>query len=480
MAAAGGRSALSTKIYYGLGSVAFGVKDNGFAYFLLLFYNQVMGVDPWLVSLALLIALCFDAFSDLFIGHLSDNFRSKLGRRHPFMYGSIIPIAISYYMIWNPPSGMSEMGIFWYLLILAILVRTFVTLFEIPSTALLPELTDDYDERTSMLGYRFMFGWWGGLTMAVIAWGVFLADGLTAEGFGNYGLTASIIIVVAVLISAVGTHRHIPGMYTPVAGHSTKIRDNVRELFETLSNRNFLALFVSAIFAALALGLNTSLTNYLFLYFWEFDPGQIFKLNWIYFFSAISALILAPMASKRRDKKHVAMSLWLGAILIGPVLILLRVAGILPENDSGWILPLVMAHGYLEVTLAVSAAIIISSMVADIVEDSERTTGRRSEATLFAARGFAGKVVNGFGVVTAGLILTAAGFPKNAVAGEVPDIVLTKLALLYVPALVTCYLAALYCIRFYKISRDSHGENVAITAATRAEKGTRVMDIPNQ
>ena len=61
MAAAGGRSALSTKIYYGLGSVAFGVKDNGIAYFLLLFYNQVMGVDPWLVSLALLIALCFDA-----------------------------------------------------------------------------------------------------------------------------------------------------------------------------------------------------------------------------------------------------------------------------------------------------------------------------------------------------------------------------------------------------------------------------------
>lgn len=250
-----GKVSFSTKIYYGFGSVAFGVKDNGFAYFLLLFYNQVVGLSPELTALALFLALCCDAISDPLIGHLSDNMRSKWGRRHPFMYASVVPIAITYFLIWNPPETMSEGTVFWYLLLLAVLVRTFVTLYEVPSTSLVAELTDDYDERTSMLGFRFMFGWWGGLTIAVLAWGVFLKNGLTMEGFGSYGLFGAIIITIAILVSATGTHRHIPNLHTPPADHSKKFIDNLMELKETLTNHNFLALFMSAIFSALAIGL---------------------------------------------------------------------------------------------------------------------------------------------------------------------------------------------------------------------------------
>ncbi len=90
------------KIAYGFGSVAFGIKGNGFDYFILLFYSQVMGVDAYLVSLALLIALLADAFSDPLIGYFSDNTHHKWGRRHPFMYAAAIPVAVSYFFIWNP------------------------------------------------------------------------------------------------------------------------------------------------------------------------------------------------------------------------------------------------------------------------------------------------------------------------------------------------------------------------------------------
>ena len=101
------RLPLSTKLFYGLGSVAFGVKDNGFAFFLLLYYNQVLGLPEALVGLGILIALMVDAVVDPVIGYLSDHLRSRWGRRHPFMYAAAIPVGVSYYLLWSPPAQLS-------------------------------------------------------------------------------------------------------------------------------------------------------------------------------------------------------------------------------------------------------------------------------------------------------------------------------------------------------------------------------------
>lgn len=171
--------------------------------------------------------------------------------------------------------------------------------------------------------------------------------------------------------------------------------------------------------------------------------------------------------------------IWLAAIVFQPLPVLLRVVDLMPSNESGFLLPILMAHGFIEVTLSVAAAIIISSMVADIVEDSEKRTGRRSEATFFAARGFAAKVVNGSGVISAGLILSITGFPDDASAGAVPQMTLNKLALIYAPALLVCYLAALYGMSFYKISRDGHRKNVAAAEAVRTARNAEGSGSPS-
>ena len=310
--------ALSTKLFYGIGSVAYGVKDNGFSYFLLLFYNQVVGLDPALATTAIAIALVIDAISDPVVGHWSDHIKTKWGRRHPFMYASIIPIAVTYYFLWNPPENATSTYLFFYLLFMAVLVRTSVTAFEIPSTALVAEFTDDYDERTSMLGFRYLFGWWGGLTVAVLAWVVFLGNGLSMEGFGDYGFTAAIIMAVAIAISAGGTHRHIPDLHAPSGEFDKTILENLRQVKETLSNRNFLALFVSALFAAAAAGLNSNLHNYFNLYFWELAPTEIARITLVYYFSAIGGMLIARHMSLRSDKKRVAFVMWMSAILLSP------------------------------------------------------------------------------------------------------------------------------------------------------------------
>ena len=152
-----------TRFFYGLGAAPYGIKDNGFSYFLLIFYSQVLGLSPVMTSAALSIAIVIDAITDPIIGYISDNWRSRWGRRHPFMYLAIVPICVSYAFMWNPPVDVmaSEDALFVYLVVMAVTVRIFLTFFEVPNTALISELTEDYDARTQLMGLRYMFGWLG-------------------------------------------------------------------------------------------------------------------------------------------------------------------------------------------------------------------------------------------------------------------------------------------------------------------------------
>ena len=213
----------STKFLYGFGSIAYGIKDNAFAYFLLFVYVQVFGLAPDLAGLAILIMLIFDAISDPLIGYISDNIKSRWGRRHPFIYGSIIPVALTFFLIWDPPTAASDQVLFWYLLVMGIGIRTTITLYEIPSTALGPELTQDYVERSSLIAFRAWFGWWGGLTMWNLLW-VFVvyssANGTqdaryTPETWVVYGISCSIVMAIAILVTGLGTHKHIPHLHIP-------------------------------------------------------------------------------------------------------------------------------------------------------------------------------------------------------------------------------------------------------------------------
>ena len=154
---------LLTKFYYGFGSMAYGIKDNAFSYFLLFVYVQVFGLSPDLAGLAIFIMLIFDAFSDPLIGYFSDRTQSRWGRRHPYMYFSAFPVGLSFFLLWDPPNNLNQNELFLYLLFLGIFIRTAITLYEIPSAALGPELSKDYVERSSLLSFRYWFGWWGGL-----------------------------------------------------------------------------------------------------------------------------------------------------------------------------------------------------------------------------------------------------------------------------------------------------------------------------
>ena len=254
------RLSLSTKLFYGFGSVAFGVKDNGFSYLLLLFYNQVIGLPVTLVGLAAMIALLWDACIDPLIGQLSDNLHSRWGRRHPFMYAAALPVALCYMALWNPPHW-SHQALFFYLIVTAIVIRTFISFYEVPSSALAAEFSANYDERSELLSYRFFFAWVGGLALNFIAFFFLFTPDRTHKvgqlnpvGYAHYGMVGAAVMFVAILISAAGTHRHIPTLMQPPPRRRLTLRKTVGEMAETLSNRSFVFLLLSGIAMAMARG----------------------------------------------------------------------------------------------------------------------------------------------------------------------------------------------------------------------------------
>ena len=208
------------RLLYASGTIAFGVKDVGFSYWLLNYYNQCLGLSPARASTALFVALLFDAVFDVLIGHCSDNLRTVWGRRHPLMYASAIPTALCNLALWCPPASAvaSQDRLFAWLLGASVLVRMSVSLNEIPSAALVAELTAGYDARTSLVALRSFFGWMGGVSLHVLLQTVLLhpsAPGardayFDTNGFHAFGAVGSGVMAISILVSAAAIHSRIP------------------------------------------------------------------------------------------------------------------------------------------------------------------------------------------------------------------------------------------------------------------------------
>jgi glycoside/pentoside/hexuronide:cation symporter, GPH family len=458
------------KLFYGFGTVAFGVKDNGFSYLLLLFYNQVVGLSAPMVGLAIMIAMVVDAFLDPIVGQISDNTRSRLGRRHPYMYAAALPVALSYLALWNPPHW-GHGALFFYLVAVAIVIRAFITFYEVPSSALAAELTQGYDDRTVLLSYRFFFGWIGGLSLYLFTFLFLLVPDATHKvgqtnpvGFSRYGMLAAAIMFTAILVSAAGTHHRIPTFRVPPLRRLT-LGQTAREIIATWSHRSFLFLTLSGLATSMGNGLSAAMNIYFNTYFWEFTSRQISMLSAAVFASAFVALLIAPAISRRFGKRPTAMALILGSVTLGLTPMCLRLAALLPPNHSPALFAIVLGQSVLSVSMWIGGTTMISAMIADVVEDGELKTGRRSEGAYFSASSLVAKAVSGVGIFAASMILGAVHFPAGAKPGQVPPEIVRNLALVYAPILVVLYATGLLLMRGYKITRASHEETLLRLAA---------------
>ena len=464
---ANGKPSLLTRLAFGVGGAAEGIKNNGFEYVLLFFYSNILGVNAGLVAIVLLVALIIDAVSDPVVGYWSDNLRTKYGRRHPFMYAALIPVALSYYFTWNPLPGLSENQLFIWLFACTIAVRLAFTFYEVPSTALAAELTQDYDARTSLMSIRYFFGWFGGLSIQILLFWFLLVPTpeipvgvFNVAGWNTYGAVAAACIFLAVLICSAGTHTHIPHLKAPPAARKLTLGRIFHEIFETISNPSFRALFLATLFGLIASGISATLNQYINTIFWGFNNEQIAKITGAVYISAVLALILAPIIGKTFGKKRGAIVIGVLAFTIAPLPVFLRLLGFLPPNGTEALFNIIISITIFDLALIIVTQMLMGSMVADIVEDSEMKTGRRSEGIFFAGISFIRKLSQGAGVMTASLVLSVAGFSQGGGGAGATEESIRSLGWGYAVSLLTAWTLMLLCVSFYRISRESHAENL--------------------
>lgn len=465
-----------TKVNYGIGAIAYGIKDNGFSVFLLLYYNQVVGLPAGTVGSVIAIALVFDALIDPVIGALSDRTHTRWGRRHPWLYASALPIGLSWLLLWHPPEG-SQATVLGWLLVTAVLTRAAIATNEVPSLAMAPELTMDYHERTSVLRYRYLFGWFGGLVMLMLAYGWFLSPPrgslsgpLASPGYQAYGLFGAIAMAATVMISAIGTHKRLAHPPTKrIAAQS--VGATLKATGETLSNRAFLILMLAGIFGYTNQGVGFAMSTYNLNYVWQFKTASLLIYALALFFGVVVIFFAVTPIAKALGKIRAAALLMLVSATFTVSTYSLRLLGLFPEVGSPQLLPLFLILNTIGTSAGVGSMIVGASMMSDVVEASEEKTGRREEGLFFAGALFMQKCASGIGIFLTGLILAAAQFPEKAVPGQVDIAALDRLTLLFIIAtLAVSAVSAAIFLRF-PFGEVEHNARLAKLAVASGEKG---------
>jgi GPH family glycoside/pentoside/hexuronide:cation symporter len=157
------------KILYGSGD--WGISSMGMmrSIFYAIYLTDVVGLEPRLASFGALVGIVWDGINDPLIGLVSDRIRTRWGRRRPFLLWFAIPFGLSFITLWSAPDWESQTALLVYVTLSFMLADTLQTLVGVPFLSLTPELTSDYDERTTLTSFRSFFQLVGALTVVLSA-----------------------------------------------------------------------------------------------------------------------------------------------------------------------------------------------------------------------------------------------------------------------------------------------------------------------
>jgi Na+/melibiose symporter-like transporter len=462
------------KVSYGLGSTAEALVFTATSSFTLLFYNQVRGLDAGLVGTALALGLFVNAFVDPIVGSWSDRTRTRWGRRHPFMFGAILPAALLFFALYNPPDVSQWAQLIWLGVCNTALLQV-MTVYHTPHLALGGEMSQDYLGRTSVMAYNTFCLWIGDTLGWLLAFRVFFA---ASEGFPNGGLdpsryplfsiTVAALIVVILGFSSWSTMNRIPNLPQPRTGQkSFGPRELMRDIGHALANRNYVMLLIGLFFLSMMTGVRIGLWLYTATYFWQLDNNQISLFVIGSFTGYLFAAFVVNRLHARFDKR------WTGAIAlacysIGPALPLaLGYFGVLSAQTPGilWILIAFAVLQHAPYSLMITT---VTSALADIADENELKYGLRQEGVLYATRTFFQRVDQALGTALAGWVLSAISFPANAKPGEVPAAVLMGLAAAFALSAIPGLIAGVF-YGMLRVTRESYDATRAALAVKAAD-----------
>lgn len=473
----GGHAARAVKLRlgmlaaYGSGMMVQDTLTLGLGTLLLFYLTVICGLSGSAAGLALGFALVVDSFIDPLVGSISDNSRSRHGRRHPFMLASAIPIAVGFGLLFSIPPALKGAGLFAYVMTMLMMVRVGLSFFQVPYIALGAELSDDYAERSTIVASRVLFTVVGGLTAAFLAYGVFLKghDGqLNRAAYSPFAWACGVLVLTGAGLSTLGTLGARHRLHAaPPAESAGRLWAEVTEVFR---NRSFRLLFGACLVLFVGLGVAASLTLHANTYFWRLQPAQILVVTLLVSVGYLMGVFIATGLTHVWEKRTIAM---VGIGLIGLAQLVpasLKVAGLIPAGGE---LATLMIAGIATGVGASCSLIGFQSMMADAADEHDQIFGARREGLYFAGISFSAKASSGIGALIAGLILDLIHFPLGVgVAGAphapVPPDVILRLGLLHGPGASVITAISVMVLMFYRRGRRDHEEVRRILVERRA------------
>lgn len=434
---------LLNKIGYAFGAMADNLMMNAFSMLVMPVYNIALYVDPVLLGWAIAIPRIFDAITDPVMGNISDNTRSRWGRRRPYIFVGAVLCALLLPVIWMSPFR-SDWGVFWWLTVLGTIYFLAYTVYIIPYQALGYEMTTDYDERTRLLAWPNYVG----LTMSfVLPW---LPRMIEFKVFGGAAQGAIWICTgVGFIIFVSGLMPVLFGREIAEAKKQERISLWVA-VKESVANRSFLIVALSNVIVLTGLATLGGVGLYVNI-FYIFDGDRAAGMalaglgGTIYAIVSYFSVMLAVWLATRLGKKSAAQ-----------ILLAITLAG----STSLW-LTLRPDYPYLQLLSTVLIGLGLQgtwmtffTMVGDVCEEDELKSGLRREGIFSSIGGFSRKMAVAAAAVFAGNLLKWIGFDAEAaVEAGVPGAVLSSLKLAFVLGQVFVVGSGLVLISFYPITR---------------------------
>jgi GPH family glycoside/pentoside/hexuronide:cation symporter len=483
-AADASRAARSSKLgvgilsIYGSGALVENITTVAIGGLLLFYLTIICGLSGSLAGAALGVTLVVDSFIDPVVGSISDNSHSRHGRRHPFMIAAIVPIVVAFGLLFSVPKGLSGLPLFAYALATLLSLRVAISFFYVPYMALGAELTDDYAERSSVVAGRVFFTVLGGVSAAILMWGVFLKgqDGrFHAAAYSPLAWTLGAIVAFGGLLSAFGTLGARGRLHAAATEGRFSFGQLGKEVLEALRNRSFISLFMPCLILFTALGVAGTLTLHANTFFWKLGSGQILLLTLIAPLGVFIGIFGAGLLARKIEKRTTAM-IGLGLIgiaQVGPVM--LRLSGLITIDQGLPTLAIATLLGGLGGSVATIA---FQSMMADATDEHEHLFGARREGLYFAGITLSAKASSGLGAWIGGIALDVIGFPHGvtnpALLAHIPPETIRNLGIAYGPGASIFTAVAVMVLMTYKLNKADHARIQADLQGRRAEKAAGV------
>lgn len=440
-----GKLRFSTKLAFGAGDLGAAITSNILTFYLLFFFTEVAHLSVGLGGSILLIGKIWDAINDPIVGVLSDRTRSPWGRRYPWMLWGAVPFGILFVLQWIVPSD-NQWVLFGYYVVISILFNTAFTAVNLPYTALTPELTQDYNERTSLTSFRFTFSI-GGSIFAVIL--MIIGSVLVKDQVQKYLLVSTLCALLSIgslFWCVFGTRARAIAMEAHTGSQNEEIIPFRQQLRIVFSNRPFLYVIGIYLFSWLALQMTATILKYFVISWMRLSDQQSDFTILTVLGTSLLMLFFWNAVSDRLGKKptyYLGMGLWIVA-QVGLFL--------LQPGQVGLMYALAVLAG-----MGISTAYLIPwSMLPDVIELDELQTGHRREGVFYAFMVLLQKVGLAFGIFLVAQALKGAGYQEGSVE-QIPS-ALMAIRVAIGPLPTVSLIIGLILAYFYPITREVHAE----------------------